>query len=775
MSRDVTAVLKFVADDQTAQGLSSANRNLRKQEQAIKRVIDQQKKLTREAGKSADQIAVETLKRNGATEEVISQTIALQEERQAILAAKSARTDSINEVDKMIAAMKEQAATIGMSNSELAVHKAMQQGANAAQIATIQATQAEIAAKRQASQATTQQTNSTDQLISKLEQELATSKMTEDQAFSYKLAMQGATQAQINQVFALKTQIQTMRQSMPLYERMKKQLRFIRGGFGQVGHQVQDIAVQLQGGTDAMIVFGQQGSQIASLFGPGGAAIGALLAVGAAAFTVFKNFELTTNQVDEMRQEFEAFTPKSKEAQEALALAMQILAQQERNNLREEIEQTTEKMGDAVTKAVLAQHAFEATRGVLGATTKAELTEEIGAAGQEAFLAKAKVFALREELQALGGMAFDFPDQALFDQIDDLFSDIVGGDPSAAVTPEVDSSDAAKAMEEFIKLEGKALTGVAAINNFFDQEVANIQAVGAAAGAAQDRINDAVAKKNQKRSAAISQFYADEYAAAIKHFEMIRKAEQQRLQGQANAQQQEKDRTKALSEETLAGLEEQIDAEQQMREGNLAHFLDVIKRTDEATAESKRKKALLAQQEVQMNLQILSSAQNLAGGLMASMDKSSKAYKAMFVAQQAMAIATTIINTEQASIAALNTFPGPQGIAFSKMIRAIGYASVGMIAAQTVSSFEGGGFTGKGSRSGGVDGKGGFPAILHPNESVIDHEQGGQAPVVVHQTINVTTGVQQTVRAEIANLLPQISEAAKSAVHDSRLRGGNFG
>lgn len=35
--------------------------------------------------------------------------------------------------------------------------------------------------------------------------------------------------------------------------------------------------------------------------------------------------------------------------------------------------------------------------------------------------------------------------------------------------------------------------------------------------------------------------------------------------------------------------------------------------------------------------------------------------------------------------------------------------------------FEGGGFTGTGSRTGGVDGRGGFPAILHPNETVIDH------------------------------------------------------
>lgn len=42
-----------------------------------------------------------------------------------------------------------------------------------------------------------------------------------------------------------------------------------------------------------------------------------------------------------------------------------------------------------------------------------------------------------------------------------------------------------------------------------------------------------------------------------------------------------------------------------------------------------------------------------------------------------------------------------------------------------VPGFDGGGFTGAGSRSGGMDGKGGFMAMLHPNESVIDHTRGG--------------------------------------------------
>ncbi len=41
-------------------------------------------------------------------------------------------------------------------------------------------------------------------------------------------------------------------------------------------------------------------------------------------------------------------------------------------------------------------------------------------------------------------------------------------------------------------------------------------------------------------------------------------------------------------------------------------------------------------------------------------------------------------------------------------------------------SWDGGGYTGDGSRSGGVDGKGGFLAVMHPRETVIDHTKGGR-------------------------------------------------
>lgn len=107
------------------------------------------------------------------------------------------------------------------------------------------------------------------------------------------------------------------------------------------------------------------------------------------------------------------------------------------------------------------------------------------------------------------------------------------------------------------------------------------------------------------------------------------------------------------------------------------------------------------------------------------------------------------------------------------------YTTVSGSATPTVGNpdvyFEGGGYTGRGSRSGGVDGKGGFNAILHPNETVIDHSKGqGMGGSPVNVTLNISTGVAQTVRTEIQSMLPMITEATKSAVVDAKRRGGSF-
>jgi hypothetical protein len=56
-------------------------------------------------------------------------------------------------------------------------------------------------------------------------------------------------------------------------------------------------------------------------------------------------------------------------------------------------------------------------------------------------------------------------------------------------------------------------------------------------------------------------------------------------------------------------------------------------------------------------------------------------------------------------------------------------------------SFDGGGYTGDGPRSGGLDGKGGRMAVIHPQESIIDHTKG-QRSRGGQSSLHVTVGIE---------------------------------
>ncbi len=75
---------------------------------------------------------------------------------------------------------------------------------------------------------------------------------------------------------------------------------------------------------------------------------------------------------------------------------------------------------------------------------------------------------------------------------------------------------------------------------------------------------------------------------------------------------------------------------------------------------------------------------------------------------------------------------------------------------------EGGGFTGFGSRTGGVDGRGGFPAILHPNETVIDHRKGGRGGMPINITYNIQAFDSRDTLQAITENAPTISAIIES-------------
>lgn len=101
----------------------------------------------------------------------------------------------------------------------------------------------------------------------------------------------------------------------------------------------------------------------------------------------------------------------------------------------------------------------------------------------------------------------------------------------------------------------------------------------------------------------------------------------------------------------------------------------------------------------------------------------------------------------------------------------------GPVQGPNLPSADGGGYTGSGPRSGGLDGKGGFMAMLHPRETVIDHTKGQSAGgTVVNQVFNISANTsddtKRLITQTIAQASPAIINQSVGAVMNQRRRGG---
>ena len=98
-------------------------------------------------------------------------------------------------------------------------------------------------------------------------------------------------------------------------------------------------------------------------------------------------------------------------------------------------------------------------------------------------------------------------------------------------------------------------------------------------------------------------------------------------------------------------------------------------------------------------------------------------------------------------------------------------SSVGGVGGATPRSFAGGGYTGNGPRTGGVDGQGGFPAILHPRETVTDSTQPQRGGDTYY--IDASGADKQAIarlEAQIRSLNGSVERRALTAVNQQRAR-----
>ncbi len=212
------------------------------------------------------------------------------------------------------------------------------------------------------------------------------------------------------------------------------------------------------------------------------------------------------------------------------------------------------------------------------------------------------------------------------------------------------------------------------------------------------------------------------------------------------------DETKRLHEETQSlialdkTLEEQARAKVQARDDNLQRLLDA---TPTAQLEKSRADIILLTEEFQKFIDTAGRAgineQTYLEAVSARLDLTGKDL------EKTKSIAEELGLTFQSAFE--DAVIG--GKSFSDVLKGIEQDILRIVVRKSVTeplgkfvtgaignlfSFDGGGYTGGGSRSGGVDGKGGFLAVMHPQETVVDHTKGQGAGGAVVINNNFTVG-----------------------------------
>lgn len=564
-----------------------------------------------------------------------------------------------------------------------------------------------------------------ERLIKKLKEENATLGMGKKALLEYKMAQMGATAAEKEQIRALQASIDAKKRATGVSQGLNQQLRFMRGGFGQVGHQIQDVVVQAQMGTDAMLILGQQGSQVASLFGAQGAMIGALIAVGAAFSTyITAQGGGASKQLEELREKAEEAAESTRnlanETRAYLLLELQADLQKETESL-EKLEKRQQSLSKQVQQFSDAEGAKNAqmknSRSVLGDVL-------IATQGNEEALAKlAPKLKEAQDEQVRNNEAV----RQAKERTDQLNASIAA--LQAGMNPYLTSvKDLVSELEEEVAVLGKSareidirkatMAGataeqIRAINSAYDAIEAyekEEEALQDLIKAEQKRREDALDEDFTKQSKVFDQLEAleDSFKTEI---EMIAQHEAEK-----NAIVKAAQDIGLLNDEQAAALRVKI---------------------AEETQQAMLASAMLSAQSV------INSTKSQVDTLRGFFDEASGIGKAFFLVSQAMAAADAVIKGfQQASAirvayANMAAMAGPgapailaAGEAHAAMAIGMGIATAGAIAGQTIASFEGGGITFNGARSGGLDGKGGRMAMVHPNEKITDMEKGGEAMAV---------------------------------------------
>lgn len=573
---------------------------------------------------------------------------------------------------------------------------------------------------------------------------------------------------------------------------LHQQLQFMRGGLGQVGHQIQDIAVQAQMGTNGLIILGQQGSQIASLFGAQGAIIGAILALGAAIGTAFlPELFKTKDAVGDLEKAMAALNLTASlgdgeilnysESIERLGKVSEIAVKGRIAAAITGARAATKASAEGVLQAFDTQFdmgtwftdledavALASTFGSrLGASlptgvgfmetsaVATDLGKALGASGDEAKALGKEIIELIADLDHPvigGGQAFI----ALEERLNSIRSSMSSWKAEKVIDPLINAikqfTDGAIEADQIVASLEKGLNiditpkyDIAAQNEFLSGLQKQVEYYGASKSIldvvkavelgitgeklAQVRLYglelealDEKMKKEQAYQALVQK------GVKLRLDYLLTEAEQSALNYEMQLEQMKS--AGATEQELMAAkqqMNEQFAMEQFKSNEALMASMQVFQQAGVRALSTvikeggNLKDALRAVGDTIVTSLIgafVNMAANYIAQKTAMMLFDNTATTAQLAKDKIQASAISAMFATPAALVSLatsgaNAIPAQAGIA----------STVGLAATLGLSSFEGGGYTGSGARTGGMDGKGGFLAMVHPNETIIDHEK----------------------------------------------------
>ncbi len=491
----------------------------------------------------------------------------------------------------------------------------------------------------------------------------------------------------------------------------------------QAGYQIGDLAVQIQGGTNAAVALGQQGSQLLGFFGPYGAIAGAALAIGTGLIAPFIR----------AGKEVEDFQKKASEALEDIKARIAKLKGEDEilKGYNESIAQTTAK---AITQLEKIAKIRESGRKLK------QPEEDIDARLKPIFKKYEKILVLLKEQQAEK----------------EEYLDALKEEETLLYQQDVVAKQREKRITDFFKAEQQMHEEIAQsrVNALLEENKARAKSEAEKLKLAKDSIT-AYYKEEQELEEQMQKIRVknilDAAAVRAKVSQAVLKMTDQEYQMHLNMQ--------AYIESRMAAPEDPV-KHANAKNKAIEKEIDLTRELTDAQ-----------KQQVAVADSVSGAFGDFFMGLVDGTTSAKDAFRSMAadIIQQLYRILVVEQLVQSISGAITGEFtPAPYA----------GEGTAPPVAPRgNLLSLDGGGYTGSGPRSGGLDGKGGFMAMLHPRETVVDHTKGqGAGGTVVNQVFNISANTsddtKRLITQTIAQASPAIINQSVGAVMNQRRRGG---